>query len=545
MTALVAVAIRVSIVLAIALGAGWIVRRRSAALRHWVLAAAFAGAAALPLLGLLLPAWGPDWRAAPVAAPAEAPAADAITFRVATPVLPDAAPPAPAAASLRWPAMIMAGWFAGVLAGFILLAAGWRRLTRLAARARPADQAIAAAGHDLARRLGIRRPVRLLVTTHPAVVVAWGVWRPTVLLPATSDTWPAERVHIVLAHELAHIARGDWAIQMTAELVRALHWFNPLAWLACRRLRQASEYACDDTVLALGVRGADYAEHLLDLARAARAYGHPWVPAPAIARPSTLRKRIGAMLTTTIDRRPPTMTARALTAGVVFVLSFAVAGLGAQSFATISGLVADESGGFVSDATLTLTNTTTGAKHEVQSDATGRFEFVGVPAGDYRLETKRVGFSTAADTMTVSAGQTLRRSVTLAVGHLEERVRVVTGGASPRPRLQEAPPSARRDPACTPTAGGGHIVPPKKITDVRPVLPTGSEAASASGTVIVEARIGLDGDVDDVRVTEGAHPDMDAAAVEAVREWKFTKTLLNCRPVEVFMTVTVSFEPAQ
>ena len=71
----------------------------------------------------------------------------------------------------------------------------------------------------------------------------------------------------MLRHELAHIRRGDWAVLIAAELLRAVYWFNPLVWIACSRVRQESEYACDDAVLNAGVEGSEYATHLLDLAR--------------------------------------------------------------------------------------------------------------------------------------------------------------------------------------------------------------------------------------------------------------------------------------
>jgi beta-lactamase regulating signal transducer with metallopeptidase domain len=93
---------------------------------------------------------------------------------------------------------------------------------------------------------------------------------------------------------------------MAAELVRSVYWFNPLLWIACGRLRQESEYACDDAVLNLGVEGTEYATHLLDVARTFRRHGRTLSgsPALAIARPSTLEKRVRAMLNNRLNRSP-------------------------------------------------------------------------------------------------------------------------------------------------------------------------------------------------------------------------------------------------
>jgi protein TonB len=87
---------------------------------------------------------------------------------------------------------------------------------------------------------------------------------------------------------------------------------------------------------------------------------------------------------------------------------------------------------------------------------------------------------------------------------------------------------------------GGNIRPPQKVTDVAPVYPAIARAAHVDGIVILEAVIGEDGGVRDVRVLRSIQL-LDGAAVEAVRQWRFTPTLLNGEPVPVVMTITVAF----
>ena len=65
------------------------------------------------------------------------------------------------------------------------------------------------------------------------------------------------------------------------------------------------------------------------------------------------------------------------------------------------------------------------------------------------------------------------------------------------------------------------------------------------GHVVLDLRIDTDGRPRDIRVITSAHPDFDAAAIEAVRQWRFSRTLLNCVPVELSMTVHVNFVPRQ
>ena len=87
---------------------------------------------------------------------------------------------------------------------------------------------------------------------------------------------------------------------------------------------------------------------------------------------------------------------------------------------------------------------------------------------------------------------------------------------------------------------GGKIRPPTKINDVKPVYPALAQAARVSGAVIVEATIGPDGNVIDAKVLRSI-PLLDQAALDAVRQWVYTPTLLNGVAVPVVMTVTINF----
>ena len=212
----------------------------------------------------------------------------------------------------------------GVGLGLFVLIVGLTRLTWLAARARPvATGPWTRLADEIGRELSLGRPVQLLESDHPSLLVTWGLFVPKVILPRAAQSWTDERAAIVLRHELAHIRRGDWVIQLAGELLRTAYWFNPLVWIACARLRQESEQACDDEVLSSGVDGPDYATHLVELARLLKAEGAPRLPAPAIARSSSLERRIRAMLDARLTRTPATRIARFMTAGAL--LTFTVA----------------------------------------------------------------------------------------------------------------------------------------------------------------------------------------------------------------------------
>ena len=374
-----------------------------------------------------------------------------------------------------------------------------------------------------------------------------GLGAARVLLPAGAADWSDDRLRIVLLHEIAHIVRHDWATQVFAEIVRSIYWFNPLVWIAGRRLRQESERAADDAVLNRGIDGAAYASELLTLARLFAPYGRVWAPAPGIARASSLERRVTAMLSPTMNRRPPSRASRLATAVALMAASVAIAS--AQgAFSSLSGTVYDPLNGLLPNAKMTLTNEQSGAKYEIRSDATGRFQFVGLPPGRYALEAVVLGFKTLRGTLDIS-GQTVQRDVRLEVGSLQETVSVRLSDPSKpaSPLFRGRQPIVRTGidaggcAATAPGGIGGNLRPPTKLVHEVPTYPAGLGAMKQAGDVVLDARIEADGTIREVRTVSSTHPDFESAAAEAVRQWEFSETLLNCVPVEVQMRVTVRF----
>jgi protein TonB len=134
----------------------------------------------------------------------------------------------------------------------------------------------------------------------------------------------------------------------------------------------------------------------------------------------------------------------------------------------------------------------------------------------------------------------LESGVQNAVGGVEGGIQGgVTGGIVGG--LAEAPPPPPPPPPPpAPVRVGGAIQPPTKIKNVPPVYPPIAQSARVQGVVIIEAVIGPSGAVQDAKVLRSI-PLLDAAALDAVRQWQFTPTLLNGVPVPVIMTVTVNF----
>jgi TonB family protein len=563
MTVLVDSSVKVAVIVLVSLGVAVSLRRRAAAARHWVLAVGIACAIAVPGLTLVVPAWSIPTRAA-AAAPSPARLQSSVTTTMITQNVPGrsgaAGSSAAAAVPIRLtPARVIAAiWLAGAAITASMLLVGLVRLRVVSAAARPIESGPwRQLADELTRGFGLRRPIVLLQSDHPTLLVTWGWRRPRVILPAAARSWTLERARIVLCHELAHIRRGDWTAQMLGELLRTVYWFNPLVRIACRRLRRESEQACDDAVVGSGVDPTDYASHLLDLARTLNAGRHPYVPAPAMARSSSLEGRISAMLNARLDRRPLTRTVQGATAAVVLAATLSIAGAAAQArYSTLSGTVVDQTNGFLPNTTLVLTNAASRARYEVKSDPTGRFEFVGLPPGEYSLQVTQLGFAALTEPVAIT-GRDLARTIQLQVGSLQETINIIGGpsDATPDPtraeRLQAVRQKAQerqqrateRCAAATSGGLGGNILQPWKIKDVRPIYPESASSARVGGVVTMQALIGTDGIVQEVNVVSSPHPDLDRAAAEAVRQWEFTPTILNCTPIEVRMNVTATFKP--
>jgi len=295
-TMLVSGAIRAAAVLACALVAYAAMSRASAAARRALLVVALGAAIVVPIIAAL----GPSWRVeTPVAlgvfaheSPLEGIAASGAPTAVTMPVA--ATPATPATAShIPIASVLLLVWALGVAALLARAVASQLRARRVARTGERVAPSLAAAAF---REAGVIVDVRLCDgIDSPAVT---GILRPTVLLPRSAKAWSPERLRVVLVHELAHVRRRDALAQLVADVACALHWFDPLAWLAASRLRVERELAADDAVLASGVRPSSYAEELLAVAGASTA------GALAMAERTTLGARIVAILAARRARKP-------------------------------------------------------------------------------------------------------------------------------------------------------------------------------------------------------------------------------------------------
>jgi beta-lactamase regulating signal transducer with metallopeptidase domain len=293
------IVLRASFLLAISLAVLPAVRGSSASLRRWLLLLGLGAALACPLLALGFPGRPVMHVRAPSFAGhvvAEALSTDVTAVR--SPVAARASSP-----SAAWrPSPSTCLWFVWASGALIVLS----RVLRGALwtwRLREAAQ-----------------PPRAAVRHSPGIEapVVVGVFRPVVLLPVESQSWPEERLHAVLLHEFSHVRRYDGLALLIAQLSCALYWFQPLAWYARNRLRRECEFAADETVIAAGLRPSSYAQHLLDVARGLTPAGGMAMA----ARPSELARRIQVLVAR--ERLPRSFTnARAMLLAAAALVVFA------------------------------------------------------------------------------------------------------------------------------------------------------------------------------------------------------------------------------
>jgi beta-lactamase regulating signal transducer with metallopeptidase domain/HEAT repeat protein len=188
-----------------------------------------------------------------------------------------------------------------IWAGVALLLAAWLGYGALAVRrivrnAHPLDtQDWLTPLWEVADRLELEEPPRLLGSPDAKMPFACGFLKPTIVLPNDCESWSSDRRRAVLLHELAHVKRHDLVGHTLGRFACAIYWFHPLVWTAAKQLRNESERACDDLALSCGARASDYAEHLLDIVTSVRRDSTPAV-ALAMARRKEFEGRMLAIL---------------------------------------------------------------------------------------------------------------------------------------------------------------------------------------------------------------------------------------------------------
>ncbi|MEI4505729.1 M56 family metallopeptidase [Sphingopyxis sp. CCNWLW253] len=261
------------VVVALTLGLLRLARSRSAGERSMIAHAGLMALLALPAAILLLPQWAPlpaSWSFEPAApivqtATTGGSAIDPAPAATSVPVVVEGAGSTPIVFSWSDLAPFLYLVPLALLSGVMALAVV--RLFAMRGRAEIlVERSWLSALAEAQRRMGFKHGTALLVSNELRSPISWGVLRPTIVLSPKAVAASGE-AEAIIAHELAHVARLDWAKLLGARVACAVFWFNPLVWVLARESHQLREEAADDAVLMADINGPDYATLLVGAAR--------------------------------------------------------------------------------------------------------------------------------------------------------------------------------------------------------------------------------------------------------------------------------------
>lgn len=164
-----------------------------------------------------------------------------------------------------WLAWLVGFWSLGIVVCSLRPLLGWHMLSRLRrVGVAPASDDMLAALRRVAERLGLRCTVRILQSTLAQAPVVVGYLRPVILLPVSLVTClPAAQLDAILAHELAHVRRHDFVINLLQTLIETMFFYHPAVWWLSRQVRVEREHCCDDFVVQLLDNRVEYGRALV------------------------------------------------------------------------------------------------------------------------------------------------------------------------------------------------------------------------------------------------------------------------------------------
>jgi beta-lactamase regulating signal transducer with metallopeptidase domain len=354
------------------------------------------------------------------------------------------------ATTATWTQWIVLVWSAGVLFCSVRLIVGWRismALTRIGTSSAPLH--LQQAFDEIKARLAMTRPVRLLVSVRIDAPVAIGWLRPAVLLPVTALTGLSEgQLCAVLSHELAHIRRHDFLVNLVQCGVESILFYHPAVWWISARIRTEREHCCDDLAVQVSGDSSIYAEALMELERfrvpdtdpavaatggnltrrihrllgykivnsdlqsaiAALSFVVIWVVVGAWqsdrslhAHPITITTAEAQLAAVPVEKLPPAVSAATAIAAIVSAQPVQPVQAPALEYAesgAIEGVLQDGSGlrrgGIVVVATGVREEGAASSEfvRHVTTDGRGRYRLERLPAGRYQVSAGRAGFPT-------------------------------------------------------------------------------------------------------------------------------------------------------
>jgi len=407
--------------------------------------------------------------------------------------------------------------------------------------------------------------IRVKRVPWAGVPFSWGLFRPTIFLPAEAENWSTKDLNVVLAHESAHIRNGDLWLALPLLAAQVLFFFHPVIWLVTNRLRALRESSCDDRVLEeTGVDPLEYSRFLLRHLKNA----HATALGPVIVHCLHLGKHMQVQrFRYLIQRREKTMRRKSVTdaflLGLVLLLAVTLpmlqcskkepvkpeAEATSRSHAPLQSQVVNydvppqPEGGMsalVKDVLARSRNynaTGTVIVH-VEIDEKGRVQKTqyDVVGGNFSAKAAQVveeAIKKVKWTPAKKNGHPVRTTIRIPI--------VYKSGTS----IQEATP-----PPPPPEAGGGIFVPydhpPEPVGGFKAIqshlkYPEAARRENIQGSVIVHVLIDEQGKVVDARILKSLSPECDQAAIYAVKNTEWRPAKQKDKPVRVWVSIPVMF----
>ncbi len=423
-------------------------------------------------------------------------------------------------AFLPWVAVL---WMLGASAMLLRLGGGLWWLDRFyLVQARPAPAAWNTRLQDLAQRMGLSRRVRLLVSDRAQSPLAMGWLKPAILLPASALlALSPDALEAVLAHELAHLRRNDYLANLLQTLAEALLFFHPAAWWLSRQIRDTREHCCDDAAAALLGDPLPLAEGLAVLAALRRA---PTDPEPALAAArGTLMHRITRLFQPRPSQAPSLRGLLLLLVGLSLCGATALATRQVNSarpapihdFSLNQIRVAYRPAPPACPAEAKAKGISGTVIVEVVLGTDGRVESAKALSGPEALQPAAVGWARAWRFKPAQVnGQPVRARLQLTLTFRLRNPKAILEVDSNHTKLAYRPPA--------------------------PAYPAAAKAKGITGTVVVEAVIGLDGRVESAQALEGPEA-LRPTAVDYAKGWRFEPVRKDGKPVKARVKLTMPF----
>ncbi len=407
-----------------------------------------------------------------------------------------------------------------------------------------------------------RIDARVFVSRRIPYPMAVGVFKPAILIPEHDlDKWPDSQIQGILLHELSHIHHRDLVAGILQRLVTALNWWNPLAYALSTFHSRAREEISDNHVL-LQNDSKEYAECLIELAEKRTLWKRLSVSVGLASPHIPLKDRVKHILSK--ERIMDTNLKKSTITGMVvagFVLLCAVAG-SRLIFATAEPEIA----AVTTEAEKTeLTNPVIQEKDQkgrevIPSKLIRKVEPV------YPDEAKEAGIEgvVTLEGTTDNFGRVQKVKVLKSVPELDQAAVDAVKQWVYEPMLIDGKPFgvtftvtcrfSLKDKEAKSFEGGvteegekppflamGDIKPPKLIKKVEPVYPMEAKEAEIEGVVILEATTDVYGRVVKTKILRSI-PELDQAAIDAVKQWVYEPMLVNGEPRGIIFTVTCRFK---